>query len=115
MSAATRAVGIGADPSHFPMDTTAVSEAPSASGRAGSTVLTRTLYVNVTGSLANLAMQGPSAGSWKLVDGKCIGVFGLGAEVDAQVGPVFFLGCGRPAVNPFSSCCRSRPTSCGRR
>jgi hypothetical protein len=31
-------------------------------------------------------MQGPSAGSWKLVDGKCIGVFGLGAEVDAQVG-----------------------------
>lgn len=93
MSAATRAVGIGADPSHFPMDTSATagdgsSSSSSGGGGRGSTVLTRTLYVNVTGSLANLAMQGPSAGTWKLVDGKCIGVFGLGAEVDSQVLPV---------------------------
>jgi hypothetical protein len=49
------------------------------------TILTRTLYVNVTGSLANLSMAGPSGGSWRLVDGKQIGVFGLGSEVDSQV------------------------------
>lgn len=49
------------------------------------TILTRTLYVNVTGSLANLSMAGPSGGSWRLVDGKQIGVFGLGSEVDTQV------------------------------
>jgi hypothetical protein len=30
-------------------------------------------------------MAGPSGGTWKLVDGKAIGVFGMGAEVDAQV------------------------------
>lgn len=49
------------------------------------TVLTRTLHINITGTLANLAMAGPSGGAWKLVDGKQIGVFGLGSEVDAQV------------------------------
>ena len=49
------------------------------------TILTRTLYVNITGSLANLSMAGPSGGSWRLVDGKQIGVFGLGSEVDTQV------------------------------
>jgi len=49
------------------------------------TILTRTLYVNVTGSLANLSMAGPSGGSWRLVDGKQIGVFRLGSEVDSQV------------------------------
>ena len=30
-------------------------------------------------------MAGPSGGTWKLVDGKAIGVFGMGAEVDSQV------------------------------
>jgi hypothetical protein len=79
MSAATRAVGIGAEQSHH-ADTPA-AEAPA---QRGSIILTRTLYVNVTGSLANLAMQGPSAGTWKLVDGKGIGVFGMGVEVDTQ-------------------------------
>ena len=49
------------------------------------TLLTRNLFVNITGTLANLAMAGPSAGTWKLVDGKPIGVFSMGSEVDAQV------------------------------
>jgi hypothetical protein len=61
----------------------------SALGAAGAvpqgTVLTRTLYVNIAGSLGALEMAGPSAGSWKLVDGRSIGVFGVGSEVDAQV------------------------------
>ena len=52
------------------------------------TILTRTLYINITGTLANLAMAGPSGGTWKLVDGKQIGVFGLGTEVDSQVIPL---------------------------
>ncbi len=51
------------------------------------TILTRTLYINITGTLANLAMAGPSGGTWKLVDGKQIGVFGVGTEVDTQVIP----------------------------
>jgi hypothetical protein len=55
------------------------------SGVPQGTVLTRTLYVNITGSLTNLSMAGPSAGTWKLVDGKQIGVFGVGSEVDAQI------------------------------
>ena len=54
-------------------------------GVAQGTVLTRTLYVNITGSLANLSMAGPSGGTWKLVDGKQIGVFGMGSEMDTQV------------------------------
>jgi len=49
------------------------------------TVLTRTLYVNITDSLANLGMAVPSAGTWKLLDGRQIQVFGMGAEVDSQV------------------------------
>ena len=52
------------------------------------TILTRTLYVNISGTLANLAMAGPSGGAWKLVDGKQIAVFGMGSEVDTQVGLV---------------------------
>jgi hypothetical protein len=54
-------------------------------GVAQGTILTRTLHVNVTGTLANLAMAGSTGGTWKLVDGKQIGVFGMGSEVDAQV------------------------------
>ena len=50
-----------------------------------SSVLTRTLYVNITGSLANLAMAGPAGGSWRIVDGKQNAVFGLGSDIDAQV------------------------------
>ena len=53
------------------------------------TVLTRTLHVNVSNTLANLAMAGPSGGTWKLVDGKGISVFGVGNEVDSQVGILF--------------------------
>jgi len=41
--------------------------------------------VNITDSLANLGMAGPSAGTWKLLDGRQIQVFGMGAEVDSQV------------------------------
>jgi hypothetical protein len=52
---------------------------------AQGTILTRTLHVNITGTLTNLAMAGPSGGTWKLVDGKSIGVFGMGSEVDTQV------------------------------
>lgn len=49
------------------------------------TILTRTLHVNITGSLTNLAMAGPSAGTWKPVDGQQTGVFGMGSDVDSQV------------------------------
>jgi hypothetical protein len=55
------------------------------SGVPQGTILTRTLHVNITGSLTNLEMAGPSGGTWKLVDGKQIGVFGMGSEVDSQV------------------------------
>ncbi len=90
MSAATRAVGLGAENlhhQHYQSSEAAVGDTGGSSVRSSqsSTILTRTLYVNVTGSLANLAMQGPSAGTWKLVDGKGIGVFGMGSEVDSQV------------------------------
>lgn len=54
-------------------------------GVAQGTILTRTLHINITGTLTNLAMAGPSGGTWKLVDGKQIGVFGVGSEVDTQV------------------------------
>jgi hypothetical protein len=72
------ASGPGAAPD--PMAVSAAGE-----GVPQGTILTRTLYVNITGSLANLSMAGPSGGSWRLVDGKQIGVFGLGSEVDTQV------------------------------
>jgi hypothetical protein len=90
MSAATRAVGLGAENLHhnnyhYGTSESAAGDAPPVRSSQSSTVLTRTLYVNVTGSLANLAMQGPSAGTWKLVDGKGVGVFGMGSEVDSQV------------------------------
>lgn len=62
-------VGQGNDPSHV----------------AQGTVLTRTLHVNITGTLTNLAMAGPSGGTWKLVDGKQLGAFGIGNELDVQV------------------------------
>jgi hypothetical protein len=55
------------------------------SGAVTGTILTRTLHVCITGTLTNLAMSGPSGATWKLVDGKQIGVFGLGSEVDAQI------------------------------
>ena len=100
MSAPLRAIGSAPDPAQaWAMDPR--SATPGQAGPAGAssavitgatsagvqpgTVLTRTLYVNITGSLAALEMSGPSAGTWKLVDGKCLGVFGMGAEVDAQV------------------------------
>lgn len=40
------------------------------------TILTRTVSVNITGSLANLAMAGPQGGIWKPVEGKQTKVFG---------------------------------------
>jgi len=49
------------------------------------TILTRSIFVNVTGSLANLAMQGTQAGMWKPVDGMQGRVFGMGSDADAQV------------------------------
>lgn len=63
---------------------------PNGGGGGGSavaqgTVLTRTLYVNIMGSLAALEMAGPSSGTWKLLDGRSVSVFGMGNEVDAQV------------------------------
>ena len=91
------------------MDTPA-AETPA---QRGSTILTRTLYVNVTGSLANLAMQGPSAGTWKLVDGKGISVFGMGAEVDTQASPP--LVCFLRGPHDPRLVCRWPRTSCGRR
>ena len=49
------------------------------------TVITRSIMVNITGSLANLAMAGPQAAIWKPVEGKQIHVFGMGSDVDANV------------------------------
>ena len=74
----TRPAGPSASPD-------AMSVSSDSSGVQQGTILTRTLYVNITNSLANLSMQGPSAGTWKLVDGKQIGVFGMGSELDSQV------------------------------
>ena len=54
------------------------------SGSPG-TVLTRTVCVNISGSLANLAMAGPQGGIWKPVEGKGLQVFGLGGDVDSQM------------------------------
>lgn len=69
----------------YPSPAPGAAPGSTSAGVQPGTVLTRTLYVNITGSLAALEMSGPSAGTWKLVDGKCLGVFGMGAEVDAQV------------------------------
>lgn len=55
------------------------------SGLQQGTVLTRVVFVNVSGSLANLAMQGTQAGIWKPVDGKQGQVFGLSADADTQI------------------------------
>ena len=104
MSAPVRAIGIGADTYHnmhhhqqgdvglgasAPSSGTVTGGGGSGSGYSSGvqqgTMLTRTLYVNITGTLTNLAMAGPSGGTWKLVDGKGIGVFGMGSEVDSQV------------------------------
>jgi hypothetical protein len=100
MSAPARAVGIGADFHHGTHTensgassagnsgpASAYSPAAAGGGVQQGTLLTRTLYVHITGTLANLNMAGPSGGTWKLVDGKAIGVFGMGAEVDSQVRP----------------------------
>ena len=78
MSALTsaRAVGEHAEPN---------SSSESASRSQMSNILTRTLSVNLTDSLSHLSMKGPTAGTWKVVDGKGISVFGVGSEVDAQV------------------------------
>jgi hypothetical protein len=62
-----------------------VVQSDASPGLQQGTILTRTLHVNVSGTLANLAMAGPSGGMWKLVDGKGISVFGVGNEVDQQV------------------------------
>ena len=67
---------------------------PAPRSQMSSNILTRTLYVNLTDSLSHLSMKGPTAGTWKVVDGKGISVFGVGSEVDAQVcpfPPLFFL------------------------
>lgn len=102
MSAPVRAIGIGAEVNPLlgdnssnvspgaggggpPYPSHGGTGSSSSSGVQQGTLLTRTLYVNITGTLANLAMAGPSGGTWKLVDGKGIGVFGMGAEVDSQV------------------------------
>ena len=40
-------------------------------------IITRTLHVNITGSLSNLAMAGSQGGVWKPIEGKQTKVFGL--------------------------------------
>ena len=47
------------------------------SAQPSGTMLTRTVCVNITGSLANLAMAGPQAAIWKPVEGKQAHVFGI--------------------------------------
>jgi hypothetical protein len=49
------------------------------------TMLTRSVHVHITGSLANLAMQGVNAAIWKPVEGKQIHVFGAETDADAQI------------------------------
>jgi hypothetical protein len=49
------------------------------------TVITRSVMVNITGSLANLAMQGTQAGVWRPVEGMQLRVFGMGSDADAQI------------------------------
>jgi hypothetical protein len=90
MSAPLRAIGAHADPAQGWAQQDQLTSAVKANWGAANTslagnVLTRTLYVNITGSLTALEMAGPSAGTWKLVDGRSLGVFGLGSDVDAQV------------------------------
>ena len=48
-------------------------------------IVTRSVLVSISGSLANLGMQGSQAAIWKIVDGSQSKVFGLGSSVDAQV------------------------------
>ena len=49
-------------------------------------IITRTINVNITGSLANFAMAGSLGATWKPVDGKQSKVFGaLGEGADAQL------------------------------
>ena len=48
-------------------------------------VLTRSVMVSITGSLANLAMQGTQAGVWRPVEGMQLKVFGMGSDADAQI------------------------------
>jgi hypothetical protein len=86
------------NPASFGSETTPlVVQSDASPGVQQGTILTRTLHVNVSGTLANLAMAGPSGGMWKLVDGKGISVFGVGNEVDQQVGafcvwPLIYMG-----------------------
>jgi len=54
-------------------------------GPVRGTMMERILHVNISGTLTNLAMAGPSGACWRLLDGKQIGVFGLGHDVDSQV------------------------------
>lgn len=58
-----------------------ISTDPSSSSSAFGQIITRTINVQITGSLANFAMAGPQAAVWKPVDGKQSIVFGcLGGE-----------------------------------
>ena len=43
--------------------------------------LTRRLNVCITGTLSNFFAEGPSAATWKPLDGKQIGMFGHNAEI----------------------------------
>ena len=46
----------------------------------------RTLHVNITNSLGNLALAGPHGGLWKLVDGSQWKVFGNLASEEMDAG-----------------------------
>lgn len=49
-------------------------------------IITRTIHVNISGSLANLQMAGTTGALWKPVDGKQTVVFGaLGDNADSQL------------------------------
>jgi hypothetical protein len=48
--------------------------------------MSRTLHIQIQGSLANLALQGQSAATWRLVDGNQLAAFGTGNEIDVQSG-----------------------------
>lgn len=116
MSTPARAVGIGADFYHGanvdlasssssnPAQQSSPYTQPGGSGVQQGTLLTRTLHVHITGTLANLNMAGPSGGTWKLVDGKAISVFGMGTEVDGQV-LAFDLSVSKISFRFLTLCC----------
>jgi hypothetical protein len=74
----------GLEPGAVPQITGPFARCDKSTIQQGS-VLTRSVMVNITGSLANLAMQGTQAGVWRPVEGMQLRVFGMSSDADAQI------------------------------